>query len=120
MKSCIKNNSAFKSTLKILHVVKQLKEDIDFDDVAQHEKREKKASKIRKFWVRDIFPKREMHSEYYHLLPDLLSGDRVFYFRYLGMNPERFEHLLTLVKGTLNAFDDFKNNKKFVVMFFDI
>ena len=30
------------------------------------------------------------------------------------MNPERFEHLLSLVKGTLNAFDDFKNNKKFV------
>ena len=83
-------------------------------------KGEKKASKVRQFWVRDIFPKREMHSEYYHLLPDLLSGDRVFYFRYLGMNPERFEHLLTLVKGTLNAFDDFKNNKKFVVMFFDI
>ena len=77
-------------------------------------KGKEKARKRRKFWVRDIFPKRKMHSEYYHLLPDLISGDREFYFRYLRMNPERFEHLLSLVKGTLNAFDDFKNNNKFV------
>ena len=77
-------------------------------------KGKEKARKRRTIWVRDISPKREMHNEYYYLLPDLLSGDREFYFRYLRMNPERFEHLLSLVKGTLNAFDDFKNNKKFV------
>ena len=32
MNSCIKNDSTLKSTLKILHVVKQLKEDITSDD----------------------------------------------------------------------------------------
>lgn len=34
MNSCIKNNSKLKSTLKILHGVKQLKEDITPDDAA--------------------------------------------------------------------------------------
>ena len=34
IKSCIRNNSTFKSTLKFFHVVKQLKEDIAFDDAA--------------------------------------------------------------------------------------
>ena len=34
MKSCMKNNATLKSTLKILLVVKQLKEDITSDDAA--------------------------------------------------------------------------------------
>ena len=33
MKSCIKTNSTLKSALKILHVAKQLKEDITSGDV---------------------------------------------------------------------------------------
>ena len=39
-------------------------------------KRNEKTRKRRKFWVRDIFAKREMHGVYHHLLPDLLSEDR--------------------------------------------
>ena len=65
-------------------------------------KRNEKARKRRKFCVRDIFAKREMHGEYQHLLPDLLSRDRGFYLRYLRMNPERFEHLLSLVKDKIS------------------
>ena len=65
-------------------------------------KRKEKARKRRKFCVRDIFAKQEMHGEYQHLLPDLLSRDRGFYLRYLRMNPERFEHLLSLVKGKIS------------------
>ena len=42
-------------------------------------KGKEKARKRRTFWVRDIFSRREMHNEYYHLLPDLLSGDRVLF-----------------------------------------
>ena len=49
-----------------------------------------------------------MHGEYYHLLPDLLSGDREFYFRYLRMNPEQFEHILSLVTDKIS-----KENTKF-------
>ena len=39
-----------------------------------------------------------MHSEFHHLLRDLISGDREFYFRFLRMNPERFEHFKNPVK----------------------
>ena len=42
-------------------------------------KRKEKAKKRRKFSVRGIVAKREMHGEYHHLLPDLLSGDREVY-----------------------------------------
>ena len=65
-------------------------------------KRKEKTRKRRKFWVRQIFEKREMHREHYHFLPDLLSGDREFYFRYLRMNPEQFEHILSLVKDKIS------------------
>ena len=41
-------------------------------------------------------------------MPDLPSGDREIYFRYLRMNPERFEHLLSLVKDKIS-----KESKKF-------
>ena len=44
MKSCIKNNSTLKSTLKILHVVKQRKE----DDAAQKEKAKGKSKEKKK------------------------------------------------------------------------
>ena len=44
MKSRIKNNSTLKSALKILHVVKQLKE----DDAAQKEKTKGKSKEKKK------------------------------------------------------------------------
>ena len=43
-----------------------------------------------------------MHGEYHYLLPDLLSGNREFYFRYIRTNPERFEPLPRLVKGKIS------------------
>ena len=98
MKSCIRNYSTFKSILKILHVVKQLKEDITSDDAVQTVEMKGKARERRKFLVRDISEKPKTHSEYHHSLPDLLSGDREFCFRYLRMNAGRFEHLLRLGK----------------------
>ena len=48
MNSCIKNNSKLKSTLKILHGVKQLKEDITPDDAAQKEKTKGKSKEKKK------------------------------------------------------------------------
>ena len=51
-----------------------------------------------------------MHSENHHLLPDLLSEDREFYFRCLRINSERLEHLLlSLVKDKIS-----KENTKFI------
>ena len=86
MKSCIKNSFSLKSTLKILLVVKQLKEYITSDRVAQKET--KKGN--------------EIHGEYHDLLLDLLIGDREFFFRRLRMNPERFKHLFSLVKDKIS------------------
>ena len=60
MKSCIKTNSTLTSALKILHVAKQLKEDITSGDATQKER----TKKSRKCWVRDMSPrneKREIH-----------------------------------------------------------
>ena len=61
MKSCIKINSTLKGTLKILHVVKQLKEDITAVDATKKEKIKEKSKESRKSWIRDIFAKREIH-----------------------------------------------------------
>ncbi|CAH3117914.1 unnamed protein product, partial [Pocillopora meandrina] len=47
-------------------------------------KRLQKRRKTKRFWGRDIFKERK-------------SQDCEYYFRYLRMSPERFEHLLTLV-----------------------
>ena len=43
MKSCIRSYSTFKCTLKILHVVKQLKEGITSDDAAKKDKTKAKS-----------------------------------------------------------------------------
>ena len=43
MKSCIKTNSTLKSALKILHVAKQLKEDIASGDATKKEKTKGKS-----------------------------------------------------------------------------
>ena len=45
MKSCIRDNSKFKSALKILHVPKQLIEDITSDDAAKKEMKGKNEEK---------------------------------------------------------------------------
>ena len=60
-----------------------------------------KARKRRNFWA--IFAKGAMPSEYHHLFPDLLSGDKD-----LRINPEWFKPLLSLVKDKISW-----ENKKF-------
>ena len=54
------------------------------------------------------FAKREIFREHHHLLSELRSGNREFYFRYLRMNPEGFDHLATLLKNEIT-----KENAKF-------
>ena len=78
--------------------------------LSSRRKQNEKARKRWKYWARDLFVKQEIHGEYHHLLPDLLSGSRnFFYFRYRRMNPERLELLLSLVKGKIS-----KGNMKFI------
>ena len=47
----------------------------------------------------------EVYGKLLHLLPDLTSGEREFYFRYLRMNAKRFKHLLNLVKNKISKED---------------
>ncbi|CAH3176401.1 unnamed protein product, partial [Porites evermanni] len=50
-----------------------------------------------RFWVRQIYQKREELGAYHTLVQELRLHDREFFFRFTRMSPERFEYLLTLV-----------------------
>ena len=54
----------------------------------------------RRIWVREIFKKREEVKTFEHLYSDLRK-DREYFFRYLRMSPDRFDHLLSLVKDRI-------------------
>ena len=51
----------------------------------------------RRFWVRPIFTARKTYGCYHTLVQELRLGDREWYFKFIRMSPERFEHLLSLV-----------------------
>lgn len=63
-------------------------------------KQKRKTKKKRRFWVRDIFRQREVHGTFHTLFQEMLK-DREMFFRYHRMTPNRFEHLLSLVKDRL-------------------
>eukprot|EP00794_Sanderia_malayensis_P014938 gene14938-16478_t len=57
----------------------------------------KKQYRRKRIWVREIFQERESKGQFHTLLQELRLHDREYYFRYMRMSPERFEHLLHLV-----------------------
>ena len=78
----------------------------------------------KKLWIRKFFANHEIFGEYHHLLSELHSGVREFYFRYnlhydqiksfwvhfqihLRMNLKGFDHLVNLMKGKVT-----KDNNK--------
>jgi len=44
-------------------------------------RREREARRKRRFWIREIFKKREEFGAYHTLVQELRLGDREFYFR---------------------------------------
>ena len=71
-------------------------------------KRRQEENKKRKrcFWARKIFTeKRKEKGERENLFRELSSDDREYYYRYLRMNPERFEHLFNLVGPLITKQD---------------
>uniref|UniRef100_A0A1X7V9H6 DDE Tnp4 domain-containing protein n=2 Tax=Amphimedon queenslandica TaxID=400682 RepID=A0A1X7V9H6_AMPQE len=64
-------------------------------------KKQRKRAK-HKFWVRKIFLERKKLGFYQTLLSEMRVTDREFYFRFLRMTPERFDHLLSLVQPYLS------------------
>ena len=53
--------------------------------------------KTKRFWVREYLKKREKYGQFHTLFSELRLSDREYFFRYIRMSPERFEHLRTLV-----------------------
>ena len=57
----------------------------------------RRKSRRRRFWVRDIFRERPIHGTFHTLFQTLLKDNEMF-FRYHRMTPSRFEHLLSLIQ----------------------
>ncbi|KAL9977992.1 hypothetical protein ACROYT_G015463 [Oculina patagonica] len=53
--------------------------------------------RTKRFWIREYLKKREKYGQFHTLFAELRLSDREYFFRYIRMSPERFEHLLTLV-----------------------
>ena len=51
----------------------------------------------RRFWVRKIFQERKKYGLYHILTDELRLFDKEFFFCFVRMTPQRFEHLLSLV-----------------------
>ena len=74
-------------------------------------RQEEKKKQKRRFWVRNIFSEeRKERGEWENFFRELSNDDREYYYRYLRMSPESFEHLFNLV-GLLIAKQD-TNYKK--------
>ena len=64
----------------------------------------------RRFWVRKIFQERKKYGLYHILTDELRLFDKEYFFRFIRMTPQRFEHLLSLVgPRSLSAFPIFPN-----------
>ena len=63
-----------------------------------------RRKQVRRFWVRDILKKREGFGTF-HTLFEELKQDREYFFRFLRMTPERFDHLLGLVRTKIEKND---------------
>ena len=69
-------------------------------------RQEENKKQKRRFWARKIFTEeRKERGEWEYLFHELSNDDREYYYRYLRMSPERFEHLFNLV-GPLIAKQD--------------
>ena len=68
-------------------------------------KKRLEKKKRRKYWVRPIFLRRKVHGQFHQMLTELREGDREYYFRYMRMSPERFDHLLSLVEDKISKQD---------------
>ena len=66
-----------------------------------------RKKQARRYWVRDILRHREGFGTF-HTLFEELTHDREYFFRFLRMTPERFDHLLGLVRPKIE-----KNNTNF-------
>ena len=58
----------------------------------------------RKYWIRPLYRKRLEKGEF-NLYNELRTDDREYFFRYFRMNPERFDHMHSLVYERIHKKD---------------
>ena len=67
-------------------------------------RRHQRQQKIR-FWIRQIFTEEKKQRGEWENLVHELQDDRKYYYRYLRMDPDRFEHLFSLVELLITKQD---------------
>ena len=73
--------------------------------ISNRRKKLLKKKQIKRFWRRSIFRDRKLHSEYFTLFQTLRNSDREWFYRYVRMSPERFDHLLSLIRHKITKKD---------------
>ena len=77
----------------------------------------------RRFWVRPIITARKTYGCYHTLVQELRLGDREWYFKFIRMSPERFEHLLSLVAPRISKqktnFESLLDRQSAFVLLYD-
>ena len=66
--------------------------------------RKLRRKQVRRYWIRDIFRRREECGACSTLFEEL-KQDREYFFRFMRMTPERFDHLLSLVRPKIEKQD---------------
>ena len=69
-------------------------------------RQEEERKRKRRFWVRKIFSEeRKKRGEWENLFRELGEDDTEYYFKYIRMSPERFEHLFSFVAPFITKHD---------------
>ena len=69
-------------------------------------RRRRMRQRPRRFWVRKIFTEEaKKRGEWETLVEELTTNDREYFFKYLRMSPERFEHLFSMVGPSIEKKD---------------
>ena len=69
-------------------------------------RQEENKKQKRRFWVRKIFTEeKKEQGEWENLFQELSNDDREYFYRYLCMSPEHFEHLFNLVGSLIPKQD---------------
>ena len=73
--------------------------------IIRRRRRRRQRQQKRRLWVRQIFTeKKKQRGEWENFVHEL-QDDREYYYRYLRMSPDRFEHLFSLAEPLITKQD---------------
>ena len=73
--------------------------------IIRRRRRRRQRQQKRRFWVKQIFTEEKKQRGEWGNLVHELQDDREYYYRYLRMNPDRFQHLFSLVEPLFTKQD---------------